>query len=275
MYVNKLSPRGLTRLLNMRITILGSGSRGNCTIVETENHAVMIDAGFSGKQTTVRMEKAGIDRDKLDGLLISHEHTDHISGARVIGNRWNVPVFANRGTARVLKDRNKDPDQFFLFMTGSPFTVGDIKVTPFSVPHDAEDPVAFVLEAEGKRVAIATDLGLSNRLLAHQIKGCEVLVIESNYDFSLLQESKRPWNLRQRVVSRIGHLSNVDAVNLLKETVKDSTQLVVMAHVSKDCNKYDIVKDNAYAALQEINQHERVQLHVATQDDITGPFVIE
>lgn len=228
----------------MRITVLGSGSAGNCTLIESGTTALLIDAGFSCRQITQRLAAAGRQLEDLTGILISHEHSDHIGGLPVLCKSRSIPVYANRLTAEAVNHDTADTKTripWRLFTNGSAFTVGDFTVEPFSIPHDAQDPVAFVIHNATVAAGFVTDLGHATRLVAERVRGLHALVLESNHDVKLLQEDPvRPWALKQRILSRHGHLSNEAAGKLAAEVVTDKLQHLVLAHLSRDCNRPEL-----------------------------------
>lgn len=256
---------------SLGITILGSGSRGNALVLHAADGAVLLDAGFSARELADRLERAGLSTTALSAVIISHEHADHVRGLRVFAERHSLPVFANRGTAMVLKNRDARLGQLRLFAAGNPFQIGPFTVHPFSIPHDASDPVAFVVQAHGRRIGIATDLGHVNHLVAHQLRECDALILESNHDVAMLGSSQRPWALKQRILGRHGHLSNDACMDLLRAVVHERTRHVVMAHASEECNRYDLVAKAAVACLTQLGRSD-IAAHIARQDEPLPTF---
>lgn len=220
----------------LEITVLGSGSSGNATLVRSEKTALLIDAGFSLRQLTIRMATCGCSPDLLDGVLISHEHTDHITGLRVLNNKYPLPVYSSQLTlgsnaldgSGLTKKENIE--------AGIPFTVGDFEITPFTVPHDAIDPFGFIIESHGIRIGYVTDLGYATELVRHHLRGCNLLVLESNHDRDMLLEGPYPWPIKQRIMSRTGHLSNSDTATLLSDILHSDLTAVCLAHLSRENN---------------------------------------
>jgi phosphoribosyl 1,2-cyclic phosphodiesterase len=247
------------------ITVLGSGSRGNALVVHGAGTAVLLDAGFSARELEQRLEQSGLAPTALQAIIVSHEHADHVRGLRVFAERYSLPVFANRGTAMVLRQRDAHLGQLRLFAAGNPFEVGPFSVYPFSIPHDANDPVAFVLQTGARRIGIATDLGHVNHLVTHQLRECDALILESNHDLELLGSSTRPWALKQRILSRHGHLSNAACMELLGAVVHARTRHVVMAHASTECNRYELVTKLVGDCLLRLGRTD-ITAHVARQD---------
>ena len=247
------------------VTVLGSGSRGNAIVVQSDGASILVDAGFSSRETQRRMSAVGLGDLKLDAVLVSHEHSDHVKGLRVLARQLAIPVYCNRGTGEVIKDRGMSPDQLRLFAAGASFTVNDMTIEPFSIPHDAMDPMGFIIRTAAHKVGIVTDLGHVSRMACHHLRECDLLVLESNHDLDMLRRSTRPWSLKQRIISRHGHLSNDDSIALLKEILHPRTKHVVLAHASQDCNRYELVKESVTSNLIAW-QRTDVQPYVATQD---------
>jgi phosphoribosyl 1,2-cyclic phosphodiesterase len=223
--------------MKLKMCILGSGSRGNCVYVGAGDVGVLIDAGLSARQIQLRLESIGVDPTQIKAICISHEHADHVAGVKVLHKRFNIPLYANAGTVEALR---RQPAHELLpwriFTTGSDFAIGDISIHPFSVPHDAMEPVGFILRHGDAQIGIATDLGMTTTLIRQRLRGCHALVIESNHDEELLQASVRPWSLKQRILGRQGHLSNTMAARAVIESADGCLARVYLAHLSSDCN---------------------------------------
>lgn len=248
------------------VTILGSGSRGNATVLHTESDGILIDAGFSARELERRLDQVGIDPAILRAIVVSHEHTDHVRGLRVFAHRRSVPIYANRGTASILRHRDGRLGKMNLFAAGNSFAIEPFQIHPFSIPHDANDPVAFVVTLGECRVGIATDLGHVNHLVAHQLRRCHALIVESNHDMDMLSRSSRPWALKRRIMSRHGHLSNEACMDLLDAVLDGDTRHVFMAHASSECNCYKLVAKTVTERLAAMGRHD-IASHVATQDE--------
>ena len=222
----------------LRVCVLASGSSGNCIHVESATTALLVDAGLSARETLRRMAAAGLDPAKLRAICVSHEHTDHVAGVAQLHKRLGLPLYANGETARNI--RGAEDLAWNLFADGSPFAVGDIEILPFPLPHDAYAPVGFVLARGTARLGIATDLGMPTQLARERLRGCQLVVLEANHDETLVQNSFRPWALKQRILGRQGHLSNETAAALLAEIAGESLQQVFLAHLSQECNNLDL-----------------------------------
>lgn len=248
------------------ITILGSGSGGNAIAIHSARETLLIDAGFSAREVRRRLEASGIDEKNVRAVLVTHEHSDHVKGLRVLAEQLAVPIYANRGTAEVLRSRDTKLGKLVIFAPGSPFSVGEFLVEPFTIPHDAYDPVAFVVKHGPVKLGIATDLGHVNHLVSHQLQACDALVIESNHDLEMLRNADRSWSLKQRIIGRHGHLSNEAGLDLLRQVLHERTRHIVLAHASRECNDYGLVETGLRRCLAELGR-EDIEWQVATQDE--------
>lgn len=245
----------------MRLVTLGSGSRGNATLVELGGKRLLVDAGLSAKELACRLEAAGADPAKIDGVLLSHEHVDHTRGVDRFSRKHGVPVFCSVDT---LEAMDRSPVHFASWhplAQGECLDLGTVTVEPFPVPHDAVRPVGFVLRAEGLQVGIATDLGHVTAEVVERLRGCDVLMIESNHDDRMLMEGPYPWHLKRRVSGMYGHLSNREAAAVLLDTVRAGCRAVVLAHLSEKNNTPELARRAADAALGAARME--VQLRVA------------
>lgn len=229
--------------MSLRLCVLGSGSRGNSIYVASDRTSILIDAGLSGRQTCLRLERIGADISDIDAICVSHEHGDHIAGLRVLSKKFPIKLYANSGTIKAI---NGDPKNSALewnaFTTGSKFMVGDLEIEPFSVSHDAYEPVGYIVSSGAGRIGIATDLGMVTTLARERLRGCQVLVIEANHDTQLLQNSRRPWSLKQRIMGRQGHLSNESAAETIIECADENLARVYLAHLSDECNRIPLAR---------------------------------
>jgi len=254
----------------VQFTILGSGSRGNCAYLETEGARLLIDAGFSAKQIRQRLAAIGRAPERLDGILITHEHSDHIRGLEVLCRKLDVPIYCNRLTRDgILWQQRNARLSFRLFETGAGFSVGDVQVESFSVPHDAQDPVGFLLRTAAGNVGFLTDLGHATRLVLERVRPAHALVLESNHDLQLLQDDlKRPWSVKQRILSRHGHLSNDAAAAALAEVMSADLRHLFLGHLSEDCNRPELARERMARQLAELGA-DHVALEVTCQREIS------
>jgi phosphoribosyl 1,2-cyclic phosphodiesterase len=234
------------------VSVLASSSAGNCTLVASERTRLLIDAGLSRRETFERLNAAGIAPESLDAILITHEHSDHVAGLSAIAGKLNehrrVPVFLSSLTAPAVA---LDPGvPLATFQAGASFTIGDIDVTSFTIPHDAADPVGFSFRAEGRKISIATDLGYLPDSIRFHLCGSDVLLLESNHDLGMLQVGPYPWSVKQRVMGRMGHLSNDVACRFVRDHLDMTTSTLILGHLSEHNNHPAIVEVTAMQALK-------------------------
>lgn len=317
------------------MTVLASGSRGNCTVVTGGRTSVLVDAGISCREILKRMHAAGEDACKLNAILITHEHQDHVQGLSVLARKLGIPVYFTEATHRAwmrwmqpqrrmsygdwlaqrkaemvarqsasqtqdaetanpfyreagLKECAEEQAEFVpgspsglepnlgemqnevdchpavqasadpcalpgkeYFKVGKAFSIGDLNITAFTIPHDATDPVGFVLESEGIRLGLATDLGYMPANVSQQLRRCDVVMLESNHDLEMLRDGPYPWSVKQRVMSRVGHLSNAAAAEFLEKGYDGQAAYVVLAHLSESNNMPELARVAAEWALRD------------------------
>jgi phosphoribosyl 1,2-cyclic phosphodiesterase len=242
--------------MGVSLSVLASGSRGNSAIVSSSRTKILVDAGISCRETVKRMRAAGDDPRTLSAILITHEHSDHVCGLAVLARKFQVPVFMTGATHQAWSRSQRDDAgelpqlaRLEFFSAGRRFQVGDIEVTPFTIPHDAADPVGLTFRADGIKVGIATDLGYTPPNVCHELRGCDVLVIESNHDLEMLRVGPYPWSVKQRVGSPTGHLSNEKLAKFLCTEYDGSASYLVLAHLSELNNHPEIARGTAERAL--------------------------
>lgn len=253
----------------IRYCVLASGSRGNAIYLEVEDTAVLVDAGLSGKELERRMALAGLSPDKLKALLVTHEHRDHIQGIGIMARRYNIPVYLNGGTLE-RSSHVVGRIEEILFRTGEEFILGPLTIHPFSISHDAEDPVGFIFSYKGVRLGLATDLGVVTNLVRHTLTGCDALILESNHDPEMLINGPYPWELKRRVQGRLGHLSNMDAAELLNDLSHQGLKQVVLAHLSETNNTSELALKESKALAKKGTV--KYDLIAASQDKPTNVF---
>lgn len=247
--------------------MLGSGSGGNAAVLEAEGTRILVDAGLSARQLCQRMQGLGVDPDSLDGILLSHEHSDHTRGLEVFLRKRRVPVYTTALTRECLGERCGGQVEWRVFQRGQQFELGALTVNSFAVPHDAVDPVGFVCGTSRAKVGLVTDFGHVTTLVRQELRGVRALFVEANYDQGLLEaDTKRPWSIKQRISSRHGHLSNAQTAELVRELVEHGLETVVLGHLSQDCNCPDL----AAAVMRAASSRRRFSVHVASQADPTG-----
>jgi phosphoribosyl 1,2-cyclic phosphodiesterase len=253
------------------LTVLGSGSAGNCSLIATSQCRLLVDAGFSARQIAQRLSAAGVLPESLDGILITHEHSDHIAGLEIFCRRFRIPIYVNPLTAETLRRGSlADFPNWNLFATGAVFSVKDIEIQSFYVPHDAVDPTAFVFTADEGSIGFLTDLGYAPKLALERVRQVDTLVVETNHDERMLQEDRRrPWSLKQRILSRHGHLSNEAAAKLVASVAGNRLRRVVLGHLSRDCNRPEI----ALGTMQRFGI-EGIDLFCAEQNKVSPTFAV-
>jgi phosphoribosyl 1,2-cyclic phosphodiesterase len=265
--------------MGVSVTMLASGSHGNCAIVSSSRTKILVDAGLSCRETFKRMKTLGDDPHSLAAILITHEHCDHIYGLATLGKKLRIPVFMTGAThqawARALRnEKGEKPhlEKFERFESGHRFQVGDIEVKPFTIPHDAADPVGFTFRAEGIKVGVATDLGYLPVSVRDHLRGCDVLVLESNHDLEMLRGGPYPWSVKQRVMSRVGHLSNGALADFLSSDYDNSAAFVVLAHLSEHNNHPEIARREAEKALAARGGLFQNRVLLASQTEALEPI---
>ena len=244
-----------------QLTILGSGSSGNCAYLETDQVRLLVDAGLSGRQIRQRLLTIGRTPENLNGILITHEHSDHVQGLLGLAAKLQIPVYCNRLTKEAIEAQLKIKLDFRLFATGASFELGDVVVDTFSIPHDANDPVGFLLRTPSGNIGFLTDLGHATRLVLERVRAANILLLEANHDLRLLQEdTRRPWSIKQRILSRHGHLSNDAAALVAQQLVSADLRHIYLGHLSSDCNRPEIAHRTVSQSL-----HQAAALHVRVE----------
>ena len=254
----------------MHFTILGSGSGGNCAYLETPNTRLLIDAGFSGRQIRQRLATIARSPETLHGILITHEHSDHVAGLVGLLARLELPVYCNRLTKEAIEAQLHIQINAHIFDTGASFEIGDVTVDTFSVPHDASDPVGFLLRTPSGNIGFLTDLGHATQLVIQRVRTANVLLLETNHDLQMLRDDpRRPWSLKQRILSRHGHLSNDGAADLVEQVVSAGLGQLYLGHLSRDCNRPELAHRVISQRLEQVGAtHVRVEF---TSQDVPSP----
>lgn len=255
----------------MKITPLASGSSGNSFLIQANGSSILVDAGLSGKQLAERLEIAGTDPGSLDGIVVSHGHSDHVKGVGVLSRKYQLPVWMNRGTWEVAEKSVGLLHRLEIFETGRVFEPAGFRIHPFSVPHDCADPVGFRISRGNSGVGLATDLGVATGLVANILIGLQVVVLESNHDPQMLRDGPYPWELKQRVQGRLGHLSNLESARLLQRIVSDELKAVILAHVSETNNEPGLALDCAGKSLRGFLENGGT-IYCADQNQV-GPTI--
>jgi phosphoribosyl 1,2-cyclic phosphodiesterase len=255
--------------------MLGSGSAGNSALIATDHCRLLIDGGLSARQLVLRLEQCGVTPGQLDGVLLTHEHGDHVCGLEVLCRKYQIPIYCNSLTAEAIRcgtlARHRN---WRLFRTGSDFSICDITIQTFPVPHDAVDPVGYVFHAGSGALGFITDLGYATKVVVERLRQVHTLVIETNHDEKLLQnDPHRPWPVKQRIQSRHGHLSNAAAATVIEQLLQGKIERIILGHLSRDCNTPALAAGTVTAMLAGCGRGE-VEVHCAGQTEISLRFRI-
>lgn len=266
----------------MKLCSIASGSSGNCIYVGSEHTNILIDAGISKKKIEEGLKEIGISGENLDGILVTHEHSDHIQGLGVFSRKYKIPIYASRGTITGIenyKSLGKMPiGLFHEIQSDKNFTLGELTVKPFAISHDAIEPTGYRIEKDKKSIAIATDLGIYDEYIVESLKGVNALVLEANHDVHMVEVGPYPYSLKRRVLGEQGHLSNELSGRLLCDILHDDLQCVMLGHLSKENNyeslAYETVKlevtlgNNKYSG-------DDVHIIVAKRDRVSEVITVE
>lgn len=267
----------MSELSGLTVCVLASGSSGNCTFIGTPKTKILIDLGLPGKTILRRLGAIGVAPDELDGILVTHEHSDHISGIPIFAYSYDIPVFANEPAWEVLeaileaRRGRGDKGNQEAFKEGEAFEIGDLVIFPFSIPHDAVAPVGYRILWGGVSIALATDLGHMPAKVKKHLRDVDLLIIESNHDPAMLMAGSYPWMLKQRIMSDVGHLSNQDAGRCLSEVITGRTRQVFLAHLSKENNLPELALLTVRTLLKEKGIGGEVRLSLTYRDRMARP----
>lgn len=252
----------------LSICPLASGSRGNSVFVSGGSTSILVDAGLSGVELERRMGSRNLSPEDLSAVVVTHEHTDHIQAAGVLSRRYNLPIYINSKTYAAAAKKLGRVDRVTLFECGSAFHINDLEITPFSISHDAVDPLGMTVEFASVKLGIATDLGIATHLVKQHLLDCSLLYVEANHDPGMLETGPYPWYLKQRVKGRTGHLSNQDAASLVAEVRTQALAHVILAHLSEQNN----TPEKALQAMHQALNSPGVSVEVA-RPDMPGALV--
>ena len=248
----------------VQFCVLASGSSGNAALLATDNTRILVDAGLSMRELGRRLAAVGEDPGRLHAILITHEHSDHVAGLPVLARNKGIRavIYMSRLTAPAI-DWGETQPRLEVFQAGAGFQIGDIEVQSFSVPHDAVDPVGFCFEAQGVRIGMVTDLGYIPESVKYHLRRSDLLLLEANHDLDMLKVGPYPWSVKQRVMSRVGHLSNLGVSDYLMQDLDACTSHLILGHLSEHNNHPEIVRMVAMQALEQ--RRLRTQLAIAQQ----------
>jgi len=252
----------------VNICVLGSGSKGNCIYVENRGVAVLIDQGFSHKQVRERLVSRGLDESKIKAVLLTHEHEDHIKGVGITARKLDIPVYGTQGSLDAKMKLFNGDEQLIPIEGGTSFKIGTMEFVPFSVSHDAADPVQFCILAGRKKASIATDLGFVSTLVEQRIKDSDLVIIEANHDLEMLKNGSYPWELKQRIMGKKGHLSNRNAADILFNLSQSGKSRSVLAHISEENNTSELAEKEVRELFAKFDRRIRT-LITASQKEAT------
>jgi phosphoribosyl 1,2-cyclic phosphodiesterase len=252
----------------MRFSVLASGSTGNAIYVENDEHSFLVDVGLSGKKMEQLFNKIGREMKNLSGILVTHEHSDHIKGLGVIARKYNLPIYANEKTWKAMEGLigKVHSEQQFIFPMESVKSFGSLDIESFAVSHDAVDPMFYVFHENGRKLVIITDTGYVSDRMKGIIRGADSYVFESNHDISMLQMGRYPWSIKRRILSDVGHVSNEDAAVAISEVVFEKPTQVYLSHLSKDNNMKELARLTVKQTLQSYGIIEGEFLHLHDTD---------
>lgn len=255
---------------------LASGSKGNCVFLGTDHTKILIDVGISARSIQQKLHQLGCNLDQIDAIVITHDHADHIIGLRTLTKKLPIPVVCNLATAQGIAQYLGKSPRCKIFQTGENFEIGQLLLHPFSIQHDTGDPVGFTVETlcnnQVIKVGICTDLGFATGLVADRLKGCDCLYIEANHDPDLVFSSLRPQIYKQRVLGRMGHLSNESCARLVCEVAHQQLQRVYLAHLSQECNREELAIQTVLKGLPQPFQN--LELLTAKQFEMSEKMIL-
>ena len=254
--------------MSLQIASINSGSNGNCYYVGNGNEAILVDAGISCKETEQRMERLNLSMEKVRAIFVSHEHIDHIRGVSQLSKKYALPVYINPGTLRYSGIR-ANKENIFHFNHHEKISIGDLTIVPFNKHHDAQDPVSFIIEHEGIKAGVITDIGVACKTVIHYFRQCHACFLESNYDEQMLQEGGYPKRLKKRISGGRGHISNIEALELFKKHKAGYLNHLLLGHLSQVNNRPELVEE-LYQSYQD-----DLTIAIASRDKESNLFEID
>lgn len=257
----------------VRMCSIASGSSGNCVYVGNDKTNIIIDAGISGKRMEAGLSSIGVEPASLDGIFVTHEHLDHVSGLGVMARRYEIPIYATVETIHAIlriKSIGKiKTDLFRMVEADSPIEVKDMRLIPFSISHDASNPVCYTIYSNDHKVGIATDLGKYDDYIISNLKGCEMLLLEANHDINMLEVGSYPYILKRRILGERGHLSNDNSGRLIDCLLTSQLKYVFLGHLSKENNYPELAYETVKYELEETKNpyREQCRIMVANRDE--------
>ncbi|MFA5576740.1 MAG: MBL fold metallo-hydrolase [Tissierellaceae bacterium] len=265
--------------MDIRFCSLSSGSSGNCQYIETESSRLLIDGGFSGKRIEALLQDIDVNPSSLDGILVTHEHIDHVKGVGILSRRFDLPIYANESTwtgmegiIGEIREKNKK-----VFVTEEYLNIKDISIYPVRIFHDAMEPVGYIFNYKKTKISVITDTGWVNDEIKSKIKDSDLYLLESNHDVNMLKEGSYPWHLKQRILSTRGHLSNEDAGRILGEVISGEGEIVLLGHLSKENNTESLAYETVRKSISNrgIDVDRDITLNLTHRDRATRIYKIK
>lgn len=264
--------------MELLLSPLFSGSSGNAVYVSAGQTGILVDAGVSCSRIVSEMKASGIDPASLRAILITHEHSDHIAGAGILSRKFGLPIYATEGTWRAMEEKlgAVSAKNMRVIEAGQDFYIGDLDISPFSLPHDAADPCGYAFTCGRLRAAIATDIGCLREGWLKAVSGCELVLLEANYDPDMLKAGRYPYALKKRILSTKGHLSNEDAGHAACRLAESGVRSLILGHLSKENNFPELAMETVRLALTEagVRLGTDVELTVAARSHASGMFAV-
>jgi phosphoribosyl 1,2-cyclic phosphodiesterase len=264
---------------DMKLCSIASGSSGNCIYVGSNNTNLLVDAGISAKRIENGLNGIDIMPDTIQGILVTHEHSDHISGLGILARKYHIPIYATYETAKCIqqiKSLGDIPEELFCYVRpNEAFQINDIAIEPFSTSHDASNPVCYTMQSEGQKVGIATDLGKYDDYIVSKLKEAELLLIEANHDVNMLMVGKYPYYLKQRILGDRGHLSNETSADLISKLISPRLKYILLAHLSKENNYEELAYETVCCELMNRRSGFAAEkVSVAHRDQPSGMVLV-
>ena len=253
----------------MKLCSIASGSSGNCIYVADDNTNLLVDAGISKKRIVEGLESIDVDVKNIDGILVTHEHLDHIKGLGIMARAYNIPIYGTYGTLKAIHECKSvgeiEQSLYRVIKADNQFNINSLTIKPFNTSHDAANPVCYTFHANNKKISVATDLGEYNEYVINHLEDSDVILLEANYDKNMLQVGPYPYYLKQRILSNKGHLSNVNTGELLKCIISRRLKYIFLGHLSKENNYPDLAYETVKVELNEVLQKDNI-IKVAHRD---------
>jgi len=264
--------------MDLRFCSLSSGSSGNATYIGTSNTHILVDAGLTGKKILTALQLIGVSGSQINGILITHEHVDHVKGVGVLSRKFNIPIYANQGTWEAMEDKIGpiDSRNIRLFTTDQDFYIQDINIQPYGIPHDAVEPVGYCFFSGRKKISITTDLGHTNSKIINMVADSDLILLESNHDLEMLKVGSYPYHLKKRIMGKTGHLSNEDAGHALVQLVKRNVRHVLLGHLSQENNFPELAYRTVTGILAEngIEVGRDIRVDMTYREKVSGYYQI-